>query len=129
MNDARTARDDFAQQVFFAAEVIIRERQVHAGDFGNRAQRYAVETAFAEATFRGIENGEPRCVAAPGGTASVARHRRARRSWRRRVAAGWLTGRCVFRLHDRAELRCGETRLSGRPRKLDSTGISTFNEI
>ena len=69
----RAPRDHFVQKIFLAAEVIVGQRQVHAGALGDGAQRDAVEPAFGEAPLGRVQDREPRRVAA-------ARDRRARRA-------------------------------------------------
>src|SRR5579863_5175602 len=72
MHDARPPRDHFAQQIVLAAEVIIGEREIDPGDFGDGAERDAVETGFAEAALGRIENREPRRLATPRAAAIIA---------------------------------------------------------
>ena len=79
MHDTRPPRDHFAQQIVLAAEVIVDQRKIDTGDLGDGAQRHAVEAGFAEAALGGIEDREPRRIAAPAGRSLNAASRARRR--------------------------------------------------
>ena len=64
MNQTHAAGDHFVEKIFLAAEVIIGQRQVDAGAFGDGAQRNAVEAAFGEAALGRVKDRKPRRVAA-----------------------------------------------------------------